>query len=60
MTPVSYKYTILPMMAKSNEININPTEYLEMMQALGDSGYELVTIYNDCLIFKKACYDTKK
>ena len=60
MTTVSYKYTILPMMAKGDEININPTEYLEMMQALGDTGYELVTIYNDCLIFKKACYSTEK
>jgi hypothetical protein len=60
MTPVSYKYTILPMMAKSDEVNINPTEYLEMIQSLGEAGYELITIYNDCLIFKKACYNTEK
>jgi hypothetical protein len=57
---VSYQYTILPMMAKSDEVNVNPTEYLEMMNVLGESGYELVSVYNDCLIFKKKCYNIEK
>lgn len=55
-----WTYTILPMLPTTNEININPVHYLEMMNSLGESGYELVTIYNDCLIFKKLCSDTEK
>jgi hypothetical protein len=47
------------MVAKANEINVNPVEYLEMMNALGDAGFELVAIHHDCLIFKR-CLDTAK
>lgn len=56
----TFKYTILPMIAKSDEINVNPAEYLDLMNVLGDTGYELVCVYNDCLIFKKICYNTEK
>ena len=55
-----YQYTIVPMIAKSDENRVNPTEYLEMMNALGSTGYELVSIHNDCLIFKKLCSSTEK
>lgn len=52
-----YSYTILPMVLSSNETTTNPTEYLDMMNALGEAGYRLVCIHNDCMIFVKECLE---
>jgi hypothetical protein len=50
-----WNYTILPMLADSDKVNVDPTQYLEIMNGLGDTGYELVCVYNNCLVFKKPC-----
>jgi hypothetical protein len=55
-----YHYTILPMVLKSDEETANPTEYIEMMNVLGSSGYRLALIHNDCMIFIKECLDSEK
>lgn len=44
---------MLPMVLESDELNTNPTEYLDMLNALGASGYELVAIHNEVFILKK-------
>lgn len=48
-----WQYTMLPMVLESDEINTNPTDYLELLNALGRSGYELVAIHNEVFILKK-------
>lgn len=48
-----FQYTMLPMVLESDELNTNPTEYLDMLNALGASGYELVAIHNEVFILKK-------
>lgn len=49
----TYQYTMLPMVLESDELKTNPTEYLEILNALGASGYELIAIHNDVFILKK-------
>jgi|LakMenEpi03Aug12_release.lakeMendotaPanAssembly.Ray.scaffolds.fasta_scaffold266280_1 hypothetical protein len=49
----SYQYTMLPMVLASHETTTNPTDYLELLNALGQSGYELVAIHNEVFILKK-------
>lgn len=55
-----WKYTMLPMIPASDQINTNPTEFIDVMNGLGDLGFELVCIHNDVMIFKKPCYTTEK
>jgi len=55
-----YQYTIIPMVLKSDEETTNPTEYIEMMNVLGASGYRLIWVHNDCMIFVKECLDSEK
>lgn len=49
----TFLYTMLPMVLESDEVKTNPTDYLSMLNALGQSGYELVAIHNDVFILKK-------
>ena len=46
---------MVPMLLGSDETNANPTKYIDLMNELGAIGYELVAVYNDCLIFKQPC-----
>lgn len=52
---ITWKYTIIPMLPDSEDINVNPTKFLDLMNAVGEAGYELVCVYNHCLIFKQPC-----
>lgn len=52
---ITWKYTVIPMLASSDETKINPTEYIDYLNELGAVGYELVCVYNDCLVLKKLC-----
>ena len=51
----TWRYTVVPMLLGSDETNANPTKYIDLMNELGAIGYELVAVYNDCLIFKQPC-----
>jgi hypothetical protein len=53
---VTWQYTMLPLLPNSDQTTVNPVEYLELMNSLGESGYELVTVFNNIAIFKKQCY----
>ena len=46
---------MLPLLPTGTQINANPVEYLELMNVLGESGFELVCIFNEVAIFKKQC-----
>ena len=59
-TRVTWQYTMLPLLPDSDKINSNPVDYLELINTLGESGYELVTIHNDIAIFKKQCLEQVK
>ena len=50
---IQWEYTLLPIMSVDGEPPQLP-EYLPMMNALGLTGWELVTVNSTCMIFKKA------
>jgi imidazole glycerol phosphate synthase subunit HisF len=57
---LTWQYTVIPMTGDKNS-DLNVSEYLSMMNALGAGGWELVTVAKDTLIFKKAtCSNTEK
>jgi hypothetical protein len=57
----TFQYTILPLVPDGDQVKSNPVDYLGIVNSLGDAGFELVTVYNDCMIFKKTiCSNTEK
>ena len=57
---VTWQYTMLPMLPDSDQTNVNPVDYLVLMNSLGESGFELCAIHENVLIFKKLCYVQEK
>jgi hypothetical protein len=50
----AWQYTMLPMLSDEG-VPPRPLEYLEMISALGATGWELVAIVHNCFVFKKPC-----
>ena len=52
-TPITrWEYTMLPVTSVDGESE-KPTDYIEMMNALGMTGWELVGMVGNCMVFKK-------
>ena len=49
---IRWEYTMLPMTSVDGESE-KPTDYLEMMNAMGLTGWELVGMISNCMVFKK-------
>ena len=54
--PKKWQYMVLPMLPDDGD-DLTPSlaSHAEMMNTLGMIGWELVTVFRDCLIFKKPC-----
>ena len=50
-----WDYMVLPMTSADDQVEPDLVDHKVMISALGNSGWEMVAVYKDQIVFKKPC-----